>query len=595
MPRQSLGFSSNTQRSKPLDAARLINLFPEAPPLGARAPGLQASVVSSPMKSVLYGTPGLKASLDIPMTAESCRAAREALGYLWALFGSYLYRIDSSGTVVGCSGDLISAEGSAMMSDNGIQLSVLANGETFVVGAATAKFTFQVTGGSRAAGTNKIDALTVNSVDILGSDVDWTGSNAATARAIAETINNHTSSPDYTATVTDDKVTIAAATAGTGPNGFTVAITVAGDVTVSTATGEMTGGAAVSTKVVKIVADGYPEEGADSIDYMDGYTIWNRRGTKQFFLSGLYDTTAIDPLDFASAESTPKTLLRVLVAHRELWLFKSQGIEVWANTGASPFPFERIPGAVLETGCAAGLTAAKTKTENAVFWLGDDLVVYRATGYQPTRISTHGMEDEIRQFSTVSDAYAFTYTQGGHVFYVLTFPTGGRTYVYDTVTQGWHDRQSGTSVAPTHWKVTCVAPAFGKLWAGFTLGRLCELDMDTYTEAGEAIRRAVRTAPLYADGKRFIIHEVEAECELGVGATTGQGSDPQLMLRWSDDGAATWSNERAGSMGRRGVRGNRVLYRNLGASRQKTLEFSISDPVKVALYGMRYEATPLAA
>lgn len=593
MARQSLGFSTNTARSKPLDGARLINLFPESPPLGSRAPGLQTSAVSGQLKSVLYGTPGLKTSLAIPATAESCRAARAALGYLWALFGSYLYRIDSAGTVVACSGALISAEGSAMMSDNGIQLSVLANGQTFVVGAATAKFTFQVTGGSYTAGTNKISALTVNSVAIISGAVDWTGSNAGMARAIAANINAHTSSPDYTATVTDDKVTIAAATAGTGSNGLAVAITVAGDVTVSAASGTLTGGAAVSTEVVQVTATGYPAEGADSIDYLDGYTIWNRSGTKQFFLSGLYDTTSIDALDFAPAESTPADLVRVLVDHRELWLFKENGIEVWANTGASPFPFARIPGAVLERGCAAKLTCAKA--DNSVFWLGDDLIVYRANGYQPTRISTHGMEDEIRAFSTVSDAYAFTYSQGGHTFYCITFPTGGRTYCYDAATNGWHDRQSGTDLAPMPWKVTCVAAAFGKLYAGFTLGRLCEMDMDTYTEAGETIRRVVRTTPFYADGEEAIMHLAEVECELGVGLASGQGSNPQIMLRWSNDGGATWSNERSASMGARGVRGNRVLFRRLGSFRQRTLEFSISDPVKVALYGLRHETEPMAA
>jgi hypothetical protein len=145
------------------------------------------------------------------------------------------------------------------------------------------------------------------------------------------------------------------------------------------------------------------------------------------------------------------------------------------------------------------------------------------------------------------------------------------------------------------WKVSSVTAAFGKLYGGFTLGRLCELDMETYTEAGETIRRVVRTAPFYADGKRAIMNVAEVECELGVGTLTGQGSDPQVMLRFSDDGGATWSNERSASMGPRGVRGNRVLYRRLGAFRQRMLEFSISDPVKVALYGLRHESQPLAA
>lgn len=591
--RQALAFSNNQQRSAPLDAARLVNLFPENQPQGSRAAGMQANVISSPTKVALYGTPGLKTSLAIPTTPASCRAARYALGYLWALFGSDLHRIDSDGNVTTCSGDLISAEGPAMMTDNGIQLSVLSNGDTFTVGSATAKFTFQVTGGSYAAGTNKIDAMTVNGVDILGADVDWTGSNAGTARAIADRINTYTSSPDYTATVTDDKVTIAAASAGTGPNGYAVAITTAGDLTVSDTAGSLSGGLSVSTQVVQVTNANYPAAGCSSIDTMDGYTIWSVIDSRQFQLSGLYDTTAIDSLDFASAESTPAPLVRVLVDHRELWLFKEHGIEVWTNTGASPFPFERIPGAVLEKGCAASLSCAKA--DNSVFWLGDDLIVYRATGYQPTRISTHGMEDEIRGFTTVDDAFAFSYSQGGHVFYVLTFPSEDRTYVFDAASGGWHYRQSGTTVELAQWDVMNVTNAFGKLYAGFTAGRLCEMDMDTYTEAGETIRRVVRTLPLFAGGNRFILNGVEVECELGVGLSTGQGSDPQLMLRISRDGTATWGNEYSCSMGVMGDRASRANFHRLGAARQMTLEFSISDPVKVALYGMSLDVKALAA
>lgn len=333
----------------------------------------------------------------------------------------------------------------------------------------------------------------------------------------------------------------------------------------------------------------YPAEGASSMDYIDGYTVWSRANGGQFFISGLYDTTAIDALDFATAESSPDTLLRVLVDHRQILLFGSRSIEPWVNVGASPFPFQRVAGAVLEKGTAAALSPAKI--DNTVYWLGDDRMIYRLEGYRPVRVSTHAIEEAIR-VGTVSDAYAFTYAQGGHSFYVLTFPTLARTFVFDAATGLWHERQSGTGLVNAVWNPRCVAAAWGKIYAGSISGAVAELDLDTYADLGAALRWVVHTDPFYAEGRRAILTEAEIECELGVGLASGQGSDPQIMLRWSDDGGATWSNQRSEGIGATGVRRNRCSFHRLGVFRQRMLEFSGSDPVKRAIYGMRYEMVP---
>ena len=43
-----------------------------------------------------------------------------------------------------------------------------------------------------------------------------------------------------------------------------------------------------------------------------------------------------------------------------------------------------------------------------------------------------------------------------------------------------------------------------------------------------------------------------------------EGADPQVMLRWSDDGGHTWSNEHWAKMGKIGQYFSRVLWRRLG-------------------------------
>ena len=79
-----------------------------------------------------------------------------------------------------------------------------------------------------------------------------------------------------------------------------------------------------------------------------------------------------------------------------------------------------------------------------------------------------------------------------------------------------------------------------------------------------------------------------------MGLNTGQGSDPQVMLRWSDDGGHTWSNEHWVTMGGIGTYGTRAIWRRLGMTlklRDRVLEVSGTDPVKITIMGAELEAS----
>ena len=70
---------------------------------------------------------------------------------------------------------------------------------------------------------------------------------------------------------------------------------------------------------------------------------------------------------------------------------------------------------------------------------------------------------------------------------------------------------------------------------------------------------------------------------------------PQVMLRWSDDGGHTWSNEHWASMGKRGEYGTRVIWRRLGMTdklRDRVYEVSGTDPIKIAIMGAELGVTP---
>ena len=368
--------------------------------------------------------------------------------------------------------------------------------------------------------------------------------------------------------------------------------------------------------------------GAVTVGFIDGYFVYNQPNSQKFWVTSLYDGTSVDPLDFASAEGSPDNLVSLIVDHREIWLFGQSSIEVWYDAGLPDFPLSRIQGAFIEIGCAAPFSVAKL--DNGVFWLSSDArgrgMVYRSNGYAGVRISTHSVEWQIQQYADITDAVAYTYQQDGHSFYVLNFPSADITWVYDVATQAWHQRAGWLNNQLTRHRGNCQMAFNGKIVVGdYLTGAIYSYDLNVYTEAGNVQKwlRSWRALPTGTNNlKRTTQHSLQLDCESGVGldgatpatitylssissdaASAGaisgeseeiiseiivQGSDPQVMLRWSDDGGHTWSNEHWRSMGKIGETGRRVLWRRLGMTlklRDRIYEVSGTDPVKIAIMG----------
>jgi len=342
--------------------------------------------------------------------------------------------------------------------------------------------------------------------------------------------------------------------------------------------------------------------GANIVGYLDGYFVFTEPNSQRVWVTSLLDGTSVDPLDFASAEGSPDGLVSLIVDHREVWLYGNNSVEVWYNSGASDFPLQRIQGAFNEIGCAATFSVAKM--DNGLFWLGSDArgrgIVYRANGYNGQRISTHAVEWQIQSYGDISNAIAYTYQQDGHSFYVLTFPSAGKTWVYDVATQAWHERASGDDNQYRH-RSNCQMTFANEIIVGdFENGNLYAFDLTVYSDNG-AIQKWLRSWRALPPGqntlKRTTHHSLQLDCESGVGLITGQGSNPQVMLRWSDDGGNTWSSEHWSSMGGIGEYNRRVFWRRLGMTlklRDRVYEISGTDPVKIAIMGAELIMSPTA-
>jgi len=343
----------------------------------------------------------------------------------------------------------------------------------------------------------------------------------------------------------------------------------------------------VASATIGLITDSDFPNGVQRTTYQDGYfAVTGKAGSPSFWINQTpYAGTSWDALDFASSEGSPDNTIGIISDHRELWLFGEKSAEVWVNTGSSDFPFARSGNAFIEHGCAAAGTIAKA--DNTVFWLGADDkgqgIVWRADGYTPVRISTHAMEKALGGY-TVASATALTYQQEGHVFYVLNFPEA--TWVYDASTQVWHERayMDPATSALSRWRGACHCYLGGSLVGDYTNGKVYSLDLDTYTDAGDAILR-LRTAQTLSQDQAWVFFpSMQVDMETGVGLATGQGSDPLLMLRFSDDGH-TWSNVKTATIGKVGEYGARAKFNRLGRSRNRTWEISMTDPVRFAVFG----------
>lgn len=334
------------------------------------------------------------------------------------------------------------------------------------------------------------------------------------------------------------------------------------------------------------------------VGFCDGFFLALDPTTSTIRISGLENGAASqwDATQVAQRNDAPDKFLTLLVARREVWLLGSQTSAVWYNSGASPFPFIPNPSVFLSTGTQAPYAAAMLG--DTPIWLQANAagggVVVRANGYTPERVSTHAMEWALAQYPTLLDAQGWTYSDLGHQFYVLTFPTAQATWVYDATTGLWHER--GAWDGYNFLALAVRGHAFASqihLTGDATTGAVYRMGTDLATDTAGAGQRRLRRAPhVYADGTGLVLDALVLDFEAGLGATIGQGAAPAFMLRWSTDGGHTYGSTHQVSAGPRGAYRTRAIWRRLGWGRDWVVELSASDPIPWRVIGASMSARP---
>ncbi len=372
------------------------------------------------------------------------------------------------------------------------------------------------------------------------------------------------------------------------------------------------------------------------LGWHDQYLLCNNVGTGQMHYSDLNNSISWSALSFVNAESMPDNILSINTAWREILLLGESSAEIFWDDGTNPF--SRLEGAYTERGCSAAYSTAFF--DNTWQWLDHTRRFVRIDGRVPQVISTP-FDKTIQGLSTISDAMSDILEVDGRTFWIISFPTDEKTYVYDYALKLWYEWSYWDTVGAVYqrWLGNCVCYAKGwnKHLVGSRIdGKIYTASTSVYTDNGNTIRTLRRTAhvdydtmarkrsnALYSRVKRGTGISTASEvtgtdatiytCKIShtaaalnrpitgadyatywvAGGATGgawvsgtdyTGQTPYIIVRWNDDGKDSWSNDHQINFGRVGDK--KIVdssLKRLGIYQTRQWEFILTDPVPLVL------------
>ena len=358
--------------------------------------------------------------------------------------------------------------------------------------------------------------------------------------------------------------------------------------------------------------------GSTGADFIDSFLILNKPNTNEWYCT-LSDEIAFNGLYVGVKTAWPDNILRAVAIEREVWLFGPKKSEPWYNAGATPFPFQILPGIIIEQGCAAQYSPAKMDTN--VYWLsqspeGARMVMRGNAQNVAQRISTNAIEKEFLKYARVDDAIGSVYQIEGHSFYELHFPTADKTWSFDQATEQWFENCSIDNNGVLHRsRYAFTAYAYGKnLALDWATGALYQIDQQTYTDNGQVIPW-IRSFPHFINELKYVnLAAVTASVETGTRPGTGENDQfdspwnngfssgfgpitavpkPTITLRLSRNGGESYGNNRPKGLASSGHYRSMMRWRGNGVARDWVIEFSSTAEMSGALNGAYID--PIAA
>ena len=367
--------------------------------------------------------------------------------------------------------------------------------------------------------------------------------------------------------------------------------------------------------------------GASFATFQDGYIIVISPASNQFQISGNDDTPLGDATQWdasnVSIQAGQADYLKAALSSREyLRLFGSRRSQIYYNVGSNGiggFPFQSYNETFIETGLAATFSLADLG--DSLIWIGEDARGRRACwqdhAFIPQRVSNFSVEQRWDSYSSIADAVAFPMIWEGHLLYQVTFPSAytlpytfplgspavkvSATWVYDVTASTllqkpvWFERSYQTALGNLNGRSELFhCFCYGKHLVGSggadgNPGAIYQYSASQFTDCGVDINGLQTQRPIVRDricphlwqgNKRVLYNRIEFELARGVGLDGGVfGSNPQLLLRWSNDAGNTWTPEQNIPVGLIGQYNLRAYFNRCGYARDRVFWLRATDPV----------------
>lgn len=326
-------------------------------------------------------------------------------------------------------------------------------------------------------------------------------------------------------------------------------------------------------------------QNGNSVTYLNQQMIYDGNGG-QFQVSDVGDPDSHQPNNFATAESAPDDTIRVFAFRERVYIFGEKSVETWYNSGTGNPPFARLNGGTMNVGLAA--IHSVDSTDDFCYFLGDDRRVYRFSSHQPQNITSIAVSHQIDLLGDVSDAVGGIARIEGQSFYVLTFPSGNKTFAFNEQSGAWFNLSTGAD--EQRYIGESYAEVYGKrLIADKASGSVLELDLDAFDDNGqvkiqERVFGPINGTVLGAPGERVLMSWVDIVMQTGVGLITGQGVNPQLMVSGSFDGGKTFTGIDDVLIGRQGDGRIKARWDHTESFYDLFIKIRCSDPVFLSIF-----------
>ena len=336
------------------------------------------------------------------------------------------------------------------------------------------------------------------------------------------------------------------------------------------------------------------------VDEDDGYFL-GLAASGNFYISAFQDGTSWNALDFAF-EETPDLTMAFKVCNRRVWMFGSQHIEVFVDSGNPSFPFTRDQSVYVETGAYRNSLCI---ADNTVYGIAVDARgfgwCFRLDGAQPSRVSTHNVEISWNKYATVRDVVPRVYQEDGHEVIVFNFPSANASWGYDIATGLWHERgvyNSATGNWDRDWGEIHIFDSNLQLhFAGdYRNGNIYLQGMKYLDFAGTNIYWRRRFPHINGDQTGIVYDLVRVIMQTGLQGNLPPTTPGTVTLAKSDDGGYTFTTPLYPvSIGAAGAYNKRLDWNALGYSTDRVFELTGNDPIPLAILAVKGRVRPCAS